>query len=1227
MKKKGLLLLSAFVLALGLAACESITTTVPTTQPTTSGLTTSGTTAGTTATTTVTTATTTQTTTQTTTTATTTTVPTTTFSIALSGLDDAGFTEDDRIYANEYFDLLAGVHAYGSDGVDYADRILLQSDDAACQIGEDGMLMSTSAKVCTVTYTVVVNSKMARSNRLIKIMAAPITIEFTETDKIDNDVWLGTDAVAVTSTTWDGSTPYIWHYWQASSTVLGTTGIIEVSGGKLIIDQETLGGVNYGLQTMMLTDVELEKGRTYKITFTLTSDADRYIDIVTKAPNNNYAEDTHSIIEVLTGTFEYEMVFVANQTVLHMNIMTGVVETSVNAGRLEFSDFVLWEGPIVIDYVELPDFFTNSDVTVGTMIEYITTTDADYVREFYYWDQSSGNLMTGEIIEDGIEVVVVTAAANDYGIQLQWNDMNKAGTALKKDAYYKFTFNINSSVERTMVVSVTGSSNSLASSGSQSYSLIAGDNEIVLEFVSLYDYFFTKIQFGNYGDLVQTGTFTLTNFKLWEQEGAVEPEEPIDEGAIIGNVFGTIANVNAAALGVESLDLGTNWETSVVVEIPKNTFYLWHGIAATGWFSWAEYPIVAATYTGGQVVVDLEACGSEFWSTQLKYQGGALVIGVDYLLSFKVYAEVARRINVQVKDGTFNAAYSDFNVDLVAGYNLVEVPFTAGANTFNLQINLGTFAGETIEEGTFAFDSFTVSRPVQEVAGYFDNGDFAIDQTFAGADADGWAYWSTQGIPDAWALPNYIGTTTIAGGVMTSVTTQTGGEVWAQQIQYNHVGATLTVGAVYKVEFDVNSDTATTICVELKYDDNSLNKDITVPLVVGDNHVTIYYVATQARFKLFVMLGLTAPSTLVFDNFKLSEPIVPEPVEPIDEIDYWPVENGIQNGDFNAEGFGVNVEGSGWTSWTTVGESSWTKAIDATFVVTDGAVVVTIIDDATNHGVGDHLWSIQFCYRPTDELLNVEAGKHYKIEFDVNASVAGTFSMEMSTTDNVANVAIPVTLVVGANHVVVEYVAYEANFKLTACLGQYGPATLTFDNFLMSEEVVLGFDEIADGIQNGDFSAEGFGVNVEGSGWTSWTTVGESSWTKAIDATFVVTDGAVVVTIIDDATNHGVGDHLWSIQFCYRPIDALLNVIPGHTYRVEFDVNATVAGTFSMEMSTTDNVANVAIPVTLVVGANHVVVEYVAYEANFKLTACIGQYGPAVLTFDNFVISELGPRV
>ncbi|MFA5007287.1 MAG: hypothetical protein WC509_07445, partial [Candidatus Izemoplasmatales bacterium] len=138
--------------------------------------------------------------------------------------------------------------------------------------------------------------------------------------------------------------------------------------------------------------------------------------------------------------------------------------------------------------------------------------------------------------------------------------------------------------------------------------------------------------------------------------------------------------------------------------------------------------------------------------------------------------------------------------------------------------------------------------------------------------------------------------------------------------------------------------------------------------------------------------------------------------------------------------------------------------------------------------------------------------------------------------------------------------------------------------------------------------------------WASWTTVDQSWASVQIDATFTVVDGAVEVETL------GTGGEVWYIQFQYRPTDELLNVKPGHIYKVEFDVNADVAGTFSMEMTTDGNAGNVAIPVTLEVGDNHVTVYYIAYEENFKLTACLGLYGLATLTFDNFEISEFIPR-
>lgn len=106
MKKKGLALLVALMLVFGLVACKEKTTTTTTAATTT----------------------------------------TTAFTISLSGLTDAGFTEEDKIIAGEWFDLLAGVSAMGSDSVDYKSQIQVDADDDACQI-EDGKLMATGPKL------------------------------------------------------------------------------------------------------------------------------------------------------------------------------------------------------------------------------------------------------------------------------------------------------------------------------------------------------------------------------------------------------------------------------------------------------------------------------------------------------------------------------------------------------------------------------------------------------------------------------------------------------------------------------------------------------------------------------------------------------------------------------------------------------------------------------------------------------------------------------------------------------------------------------------------------------------------------------------------------------------------------------------------------------------------------------------------------------------------------
>ncbi|MBU1145047.1 MAG: hypothetical protein KJ971_04235, partial [Firmicutes bacterium] len=994
MKKKAFVFVLAILLGFGLVACNEVTTTT-----TTSGTTTT-----------------------TTTTQTTTTTTATPFTIALSGLTEVGFLEEDVIYSGEYFDLLEGVHAYGSDSVDYKNNILFQSDDAACQIA-DKQLMASSAKTCSVVYTVVINSVMARATRLIKITATPNVMEFTETTLWDNELLFGTDYTVEAKLTKD-AVANEWYYWTDISTVA-----LSVENDSLVMDQEAMGGNDYSLQAKVMTDIALEAARTYKITMTIDSEVARYINIVVKAQNADagYDDDYPNILELQAGVHDYEIIFVAPQEILHLNIMTGNVELETDFGYLKFSNFVIYEGPIVIEYTELEDFFTNVDVAAETSIEYNSTTDSNYVREFYYWDESDGDLMSGEVTADGIDVTVITAAPHDYGIQLQWNDMNKAGVALKIDANYKLTMSVNAEVARTMVVSVTGNANALPISGTQSYSLVAGDNEIVLEFVSLYDYFFMKIFFGNYGDLTQTGLFSITDLKLYEEAGAVAPPDPVDDGSIIGNVFGTPLNVNEEALAVESVDIGFLFASEETVEIPVNTFFLWYGFEASGWFTWGTYPTLTGDVTDGKVNLDITQNGPEFYSTQLKYIGDNLYVNVDYSLSFIVYSEIARTINVQVKNAAFNASTINEDIVLTAGYNLVELPFTAEFDTFNMQINLGTFADDLSDIGTLSFERFMVSRPVEEVVGYIDNGDFETTQVFGGENALGWALWTSTGAD--WLevdQPEYLGTQVIDGGVLTAVTTQTGHALWACQIQYNHEEDNMTVGAVYKVEFDVNSTVATTIGVQLKAASDAGNKDVIVSLEVGDNHVTVYYVATQAQFRLFMLLGLTDPSTLIFDNFKYSQPIAP-----VEEVAPYPFE-AIAN--VNGEALAFNPEpipADTFILWYGIADwfGSWTELPELTSIYEDDSVKL----DITKTG-SPEFWGIQVKYKSGE----IQFGGDYILKLNVNAEVARKVSIQVkdNTFGGVMTEFI-VDLVAGDNALELPFRAENSSFGLQINMGTF----------------------------------------------------------------------------------------------------------------------------------------------------------------------------------------------
>ncbi|MCK7488301.1 MAG: hypothetical protein MZU97_24515 [Bacillus subtilis] len=139
------------------------------------------------------------------------------------------------------------------------------------------------------------------------------------------------------------------------------------------------------------------KNHIYKITLTITSTTDRYIDIVTKAPNNNYgARHAQHHRSHRPAPLDYEMVFTANQSGApfeHHDRHRRRHDRSLARDDSNSRTSNFRKDRSTTFTKNSPASSTTTTSPSAPMMDYITGTDADFVREFYYWDQASGNIL------------------------------------------------------------------------------------------------------------------------------------------------------------------------------------------------------------------------------------------------------------------------------------------------------------------------------------------------------------------------------------------------------------------------------------------------------------------------------------------------------------------------------------------------------------------------------------------------------------------------------------------------------------------------------------------------------------------------------------------------------------------------------------------------------------------------------------------------------------------
>jgi gamma-glutamylcyclotransferase (GGCT)/AIG2-like uncharacterized protein YtfP len=580
-----------------------------------------------------------------------------------------------------------------------------------------------------------------------------------------------------------------------------------------------------------------------------------------------------------------------------------------------------------------------------------------------------------------------------------------------------------------------------------------------------------------------------------------------------------------------------------------------------------------------------------------------LTVTHDYILTFTVDSEVARTINVQLKDKAGNNTYFDQNVVLTAGVNHVSLPFKAGLPVFNMQLNLGSFSGDplVIEEGLLSFSAFKVVRPLELVEDYFANGDFATAAALGATDTAGWAVWKTQGVADAWALPNYIGTEVIADGKLTTTTTQKGGAVWALQIQYNHATSDMRIGDLYKIEFDVNASVATTVTFQLKGKTDAENIDIVYPLLAGDNHVVLEYYAVQAQFRFLILLGLQEVGTILsFDNFIYYQPFIPTAADfPIGNI--FVVENA------EAALPGPDAVQNNFTLWAGIAAwfGDWTEYPEIVSSYADGVVSLDIIKTGA-----PEFYGIQLKYKGGDLAIDTA----YRLSFDIDAEVARTIRVQIyDAAFGGTQKDVTIVLVAGMNHIVIDFTATKVSFGLQINLGQFDPLVVEEGLFLFSDFMLTRPTfEVVDYVDNGDFATPAALGATDAAGWAVWKTEGNPADWALPNYIGTETIAAGVLTI----TTTQKGGEVWGLQIQYNAPTA--DLIVGAMYRVEFDVNASVATTITVQMKATSDDKNVDVVVTLAAGANHVVVYMVAPQETFRLLFLLGLQEPGtVLVFDN----------
>ncbi len=716
--------------------------------------------------------------------------------------------------------------------------------------------------------------------------------------------------------------------------------------GSATTDVETLDGTPFvkisdivtGTQpyaVQLIQHLPLGIGRYYKVSFDAKAESNR---ILTAQLGGDH----------LNGWPKYSDAYTANLTseVTHHEFVFRMEAETYKRARLEInlaqSSVPVWIGNVRIEEIPPVDPYRESDPKEPRYNNHVYngTFDLGRIDRMTYWFLETVGATAAASVDPSARQLEVAIADGQSGASAEAVTLTQRGIKLAMDNDYRLTFDAKATAERTIGVRLL----------SKDGSVVYGEEVIALT--------------------TETGA----------REASFTMNAVTDKEAQIVFLLGG----HDADVTLDNVVLAQTTEVTVEPWLAVGGNMLANGefeTDTTGWLPYyADFAGVTGTATveAGELKVEMNGNGSDFWHVQFDQENLTLEQGKSYRLDFDARATVPRTIQSIVEHkGEPYTKYLWEDVALTEEMERYSYVFTMEQpSDSGVHVN---FAMGKIDEAitvTHAvyMDNVRLTElrkpsQIDAVSNVLTNGSFD-------ANADGWLSFFAD-------FNGIVGTTAVENGELKISTNMTGGENW--NIQVDQENLTVEQGKTYKVSFRARSSVPRNIQLIVEHKGEPFTKHLLQEVALTDRMKSYHYVftmanATDAGAHLNFALGnvggpVNAPHDIYLDDIVFGEADVvleaPEPAEghallnggfDTDTAGWTLATSDGSNAVIAAEGGELKVDFTaydGWQQWSTIVSQSGLKLeTGKTYVLTFDArstLDKSVLAEINRGGGGFHL--------------------------------------------------------------------------------------------------------------------------------------------------------------------------------------------------------------------------------------------------------------------------------